>query len=264
MTLRLLLLALLAGTAVAADPLPKKQLDEVAKKYTDAGFPSPDTVWGGKEYAKAVQAMEKIKKAGKLPLPRRDVLLYRPLFQRFVSEENLAFLADDKRPAGETINEANELLASTLALMVLYFDQSVPDLATSPQLYSTECLEMLLFTMKISNGLLRVLDQVEKTKTDEDRKAPGYISGKKKVREGLNDQLEGCAKILDELGVHSEKDLADFAAQFQKLAPIQFAHLPAEDQAKHLKELKARAKSHPIPTVRKSLADLAQSVESKK
>ena len=94
----LLIVALLAGPAAAADPpataLPKKQRDEVVKEYTDAGFPSPDAVWGGEEYAAALEALEKVKKRGKLPLPRRDVLLYRPLFQRLVSEGNLAALAD--------------------------------------------------------------------------------------------------------------------------------------------------------------------------
>ncbi len=133
------------------------------EEYKEFGMPDPDKIWKGEDYAQAYRVLSQIKSDKPLSLPRKGSKKSASYFNRLISLDNISFLNDESISLKQRAYRVQSFLLIQSDLVDLY-----TDIYRSDQYYHKELIDLYLFGLSVTQGMLDLSYKINESDDEED------------------------------------------------------------------------------------------------
>jgi hypothetical protein len=216
------LLAALLLAALAAQPAAAQKLD-------GAPWPPVDRAWGSSEYRQFVESV----KSGRLPLPLLTNPTSKPVFERIVSDENIAHVLPWNKhiPATVRLQEVMGTLGATEMLLALYLDET-----RKGQPHERELAKLMVQMISLAGNAIVLADE-GMTTTPGDSSFSTREYGLQVMRQSVRTIFAGVIQSISETHFFSKASTLEMARGVVTYLPSFQSTLTDADRQDHQRRI---------------------------
>lgn len=184
--------------ATQAQVFPYPDNSIATEDYKEMSFPPLDTVWGARDYKRAMRLLEDIYKTDKFSLPRYGSPYSKTVFEQLTSVKNLDRLNDKEIDIEQRLEALNQLPEQISRLLVIYME------GIEAYRFGAEMLYCFAFYAHYTSNALDLVAELQ-AQIGERGQELRFIRGQKAMEKK---HLDICNQILSHL-IHDEEKFPD-------------------------------------------------------
>lgn len=225
--------------------------------YMDKGMPPIDRPWVVADYVQAVKVLKDITYMINYVLPRHDGPNSGPVFARFVSEDNLAFLSDESIPGGERLKRLNGLISGIRRVQPVYQVWEKRKSHLGPGwIFDEEMTEFVGFRLKTSVGALKLVSGIVDGLPDASDKKIAWEKKLDKLRQMHCQTASGLMHQLTRENDYRKPARRRMARYFLQQVPLVYKHGDESNRKMLRDRIDEIAAGLRDPEMKKTLAEL--------
>ncbi len=170
----LLLTSLIIFLSVNSCNQYKKDYSLNTEDYLKIGMPDHNKKWTGDDYSEANITLSTLKMDAPMSLPRKNSAKSGVLFERFVNDENIAFVYDTAIPL-----KVRAYLIQHYPAIIGEIEHNYTIEHKGKPVYAEEILELKIFELNVQDKMLELARIIDKT---DDETLTGFKEGMKMVK----------------------------------------------------------------------------------
>lgn len=152
----------------------KKDYSLNTEDYIKIGMPDHNKKWTGDDYSEANITLSTLKMDAPMSLPRKNSAKSGVLFERFVNDENIAFVYDTTIPL-----KVRAYLIQHYPAIIGEIEHNYTFEHKGKPVYTEEILELKIFELNVQDKMLELARIIDKT---DDETLSGFKEGMKMVK----------------------------------------------------------------------------------
>jgi hypothetical protein len=186
--------------------------------YIELGVPAPDRTWTGEDYTQAVRIFKQMAEADPTKLPRYGSPTSGALFERLVSADNFALLANGDLDVPQRLAAAVSLVQALRGMVLEVYGPA----ATPERTFDAEILELMRYSLQVSLEMQVLMNELLASLPADDPDRETRMKGHRKSREGFTTAVIGTLVTLTEHDLYRTSELLRLADALEKMMPDLF------------------------------------------
>lgn len=211
----LLLFLSVCHRASAAPPTVAADHSLAPAAYVERGVPPHNRMWTGEDYVQAVRIFKQMAEADPTKLPRYGSPTSGALFERMVSADNLALLANGDLGGPQRLAAAVSLLQALQGLVSEVYGPA----ATPERTFDAEILELMRHSLQVSLQMQILMNEIFASLPADDPDRETRMKGWRKSREGFTTLVLSMLVTLTEHDLYRTSELLRLADTLEKMMP---------------------------------------------
>jgi hypothetical protein len=201
----------------------------VAQKQADVPWPPADRPWGSADYRNLADSV----KSGRLPLPFLASPTGKPVFERIVSDQNVAhnLLRNKDMAATVRLQEVMATLGATEVLLALYLSE-----AQKGEPYERELAKIMVHMISLAGNAIGLADEAMTTMPRESKLA-AREDGLRIMRQGARTIFAGVIQSISETEFFSKPSTLEMARGVVTYLPSFQSTLTDADRQDHQRRI---------------------------